>query len=65
MTQRTRLGNRIVRMPEMADALGRSTKTVHRMELRGDIPRQVRGLNDRRLGWRESDVVALLAAKPK
>ena len=58
-----RLADRVVRAQEMADALGRSVRSLPRMESRGDIPGRVTGPAGRPLGWRESDVNELFRKK--
>jgi predicted DNA-binding transcriptional regulator AlpA len=51
-----RLADRVVRAQEMAEALGRSVRSLPRMESRGDIPGRISSPAGRPIGWRESDV---------
>lgn len=54
--------DRIRTRKQVADLLSVSTRTLTRMENRGELPPRIR-ITDRRVGYRESDIAAFIASR--
>ena len=54
---------RMIRLPELLMRTGLSASSVYRSVRRGDLPRPVT-LGPNAVGWRLSEVLAWLAARP-
>lgn len=54
---------RIIRLPELVARTGLSASSVYRSRKRGDLPQPV-VLGPNAVGWRLSEVLAWLAARP-
>lgn len=56
-TPLSRMGDRLLRFPEVFVRTGLSESTIRRREMKGTFPRRVT-LGPRAIGWYESDVVS-------